>query len=476
MKNLAAFLQRIGRLLWILFFHIMLLLGHVNAQISITSDRGQHSIENDKQSLKIEYDGKITIGPDDRSITAISEGGYIRIRKTTFGNTRELFISNSGSGMNYEYKEGGHSKPFEPAGRAWLADILPEMMRSTTIGAQSRVDRLYQAGGVQAVLHELPQLTSDHVRAKYAALLFEKNIKESEVPTIINAIGQHISSDHYLYEVFKANSQLLLSNPNNMGDYLKAIETVNSDHYKTQLVKLAVNNQLPASQQKQVLQLIGTVDSDHYRTEILKEIIGNKLAEDEIEFLLGTLVSEIQSDHYRSEVIDKVLEEQASMSSQSMDIVIRSIGMNRSDHYRKETLEALIQHQKLSAQNYETLFNMLSNFSSDHYKAEFMKMLVRNGNMGQYMNLFVREVSNINSDHYRTNVLEIALGNTSFSEDQLVTLIKSADSIRSDHYKAEFLARACRNSSSEKVKDAIRQTAKTIHSSHHYGEVMKCVQ
>ncbi len=452
---------------------------HTNVEVynSTKESSTEMRIRNDNESLNIEIDGTITIAPDDRSISAISDGGFLKIKKTTFGNTREIFIKNTGGTLSYEYKEGGRTVPFEPAGKAWLADVLPELLRSTTIGAESRVDRFYQRGGAKAVLAEIGNIKSDHVKAKYAELLLKKDIKESEIPAVIEAIGKQVDSDFYRYEIFKNNSTKLLANQQNMGLYLNAINTVQSDHYKTELVKMAFSKNLPAQYNNQALQLIGTIQSDHYKSEVLKRMVrSNKLTDEQLEFLLGNLLQTVNSDHYRTETISLVLNTQKELSPAGINYVISSINQTGSAHYATESLKKLINTHNLSTKNYEALFNSLNKLQSDHYKSEFMRILVKDPAFDKHFDLFLRESQNIRSDHNRGEVLRAALNEGKLSDDQLAKLAASASSIGSDHNKSEVLLLVCNKSKSEKVKKAVQEAAKSINSTFNYGNVMKCAQ
>jgi hypothetical protein len=449
---------------------------HTNVHVSNKGGKTETTYQSGSESIKIEQDGEIQLSEDDRSITGITNDGYFRIKKTTFGNTRELFIRSSGGSLSHEYREGGRQVAFEPAGRAWLADILPDLVRSTTIGAQSRVDRFYQKGGARGVMNEIGTMKSDHTQARYAELLLKKDIKESEIPLVIEGVGQHIKSDHYRYEVFKSNSNKLLSDSKNLGNYLTAIKTVGSDHYKSGLVKLALDRNLPPAYNDQALQLISTIGSDHYKSEILKRMVKNNLSDSQLEFLLDKMLLKVSSDHYRTEIISAVLKEQPKLSQTGINHVIRSIGQTKSDHYATESLKKLVRSHQLSPQNYEALFAMLNTLGSDHYKSEFMRMLVKDPNFARHFGLFLKETESMGSDHYRSEILRSALDANALTDEQKVSLVSSTKSIKSDHYKSEVLLRVCRNGASDKVKAAVQETAKSISSTHYYGSVMKCIQ
>lgn len=95
-------------------------------------------------SFDVEVRGKVELTDDDKDIKSMSPDGYLEVRKTVFGSRRALVISPDGGGLKKEYYEGRTKVAFEPAGRQWMAEILPELVRSTTIGAESRVERFFK--------------------------------------------------------------------------------------------------------------------------------------------------------------------------------------------------------------------------------------------------------------------------------------------------------------------------------------------
>ena len=116
-----------------------------------TNDDGSRTItiKNGNKDFRIEYEGDITISDDDKEIVSISRNGYIEIRKTRFGKRRRLFIESEGGKLIHRYYIGSREVDFNPDGKNWLAEILPDIVRSTTIAAESRVDRFYKKGGCQ---------------------------------------------------------------------------------------------------------------------------------------------------------------------------------------------------------------------------------------------------------------------------------------------------------------------------------------
>ena len=118
--------------------------------------------------------------------------GYLEIKKTVFGSRRSLVIKPQGNSLKREYYEGRKLIPFEPDGRKWMAEIMPELVRSTTIGAETRVNRFYKSGGVNAVLGEVEKLESDHVKAHYTKILVGLGIQPRDYATIVSRVSSTI--------------------------------------------------------------------------------------------------------------------------------------------------------------------------------------------------------------------------------------------------------------------------------------------
>ena len=87
-------------------------------------------------NFTVEYKGEIELSDDDTDVVSISRGGYMEIKKTSFGNRRKIFMEPDGSGtLIKKYYVGGSQKSFDAEGRKWLADILLEVVR--TVGAKA---------------------------------------------------------------------------------------------------------------------------------------------------------------------------------------------------------------------------------------------------------------------------------------------------------------------------------------------------
>ena len=148
------------------------------------------------QNFKVEVRGEIEVAEDDRDIIGMSSDGYLEIEKTVFGNKRKIIITSQGNSLKKEYYEGRSKQPYEPEGRKWLAEILPDLVKTSTIGAESRTNRFYKKGGTNLVLQEIDKLESDYVKHHYASLLLKLPVQSKEYPTVIQSLSKSISSDY----------------------------------------------------------------------------------------------------------------------------------------------------------------------------------------------------------------------------------------------------------------------------------------
>ena len=95
----------------------------------------------------------------------------------------------------YAYSVDGERASFEDDGRAWLDDLLPEILRESGLNARQRVARIRRDGGIAAVLADISHTESTSAkRAAYDALLHEGNLSDDDVAKIAQQAGDDLSS------------------------------------------------------------------------------------------------------------------------------------------------------------------------------------------------------------------------------------------------------------------------------------------
>ncbi len=368
-KNMNRYLLPHTLILTLFLAGFPLFCGEVLAQSGTSSSSTNFITEDNNQKLKIEYNGKIAIGNDEKSISSISEGGYLKIEKTTFGNSRSILVSNSGKGLDYEYKEGGRTKPFEPNGKAWLAEMLPDLLNSTTLGAEERIDRLYAKGGTGAVLGILDHLKGDHVKSKYLTLLLDKNLKPNEISSVIDALITHISSDHFQYEVYKHVPPAYFRN---ISQLTRATEAMKSDHFKTLLLKPIFKANVTEGEGQKALEIINLVTSDHFKTEIVKSFSFEKISDKDLKFFVDDVVKKIDSDHFKAEILKTAINSN-NLTEDRAILILSGVKSMTSDHFKAETLKQLCRKQSTEKVKQQIREVAKASISSSHFLGEVMK-------------------------------------------------------------------------------------------------------
>jgi hypothetical protein len=463
--------------------------------------------------LELEYDGEVTFTDDDKAIKSISRGGYLKIKKTSFGERRELLAEpNSDGSINYEYYEGRRKADFNDAAKKWLADVLIEVIRTTGIGAEGRVDRFYKKDGIDAVLKETDAIKSDHISHIYLkVLLGTQKLSADELTKVAAYVPRNLDSDHYITEVFKDYGDLFFKNPKSTEAFLSAIGQMDSDHYVSIILTRALKEDLSDEMISKVLDAAERMDSDHYKTNVVKKVMDRRDLSDNVINRIVRTASDIDSDHYATIVLrdaldrpnlsDKAFEnlmdavsninsdyaatetmrgllKRGNTSEKMVEAVVKRIGSMSSDHYRTLLVNDLMKDRQISNKYFDEILVMVGDFGSDHYASQILQNVLEESDLSDknYDKVLVR-VADIDSDHYKVQILKNVLRSNTLTKTHIISILKTAEAIDSDYYKSEVLKGACAQvgASEKEVKELFGKVARSIKSDNYYGRVARCI-
>lgn len=450
-----------------------------SAQLEITTSNKTSRMtinENGFSNFNVEMRGKIDLTDDDKDIKSISPDGYLEITKVTFGSRRSIVITPQENGVKREYYEGREKMDFEKEGRKWLGEILPELVRTTTIAAEGRVNRFYKQGGSTAVLNEIGKLDSDHVKSAYANLLMKQNVAAKDYPLIISQITSAISSDHYRTEFLSGGMSKFLLSKEAMDAVFAASGKMESDHYKTQVIKGALEKQSPSLEGiKSILLATGKMESDHYKTEVLTTLLEKDNLSDAIVSEMISATKNLESDHYRTQVLTKALAKQG-LSSTSFQRVLESVKDIDSDHYKTQVLTTLL-NNRLSDELAIKLLDLSSVINSDHYKTIVLTAMLQKQELtDDAFKKLVLQGSQTESDHYATQILTAALQSPNLSSSRILAILNAVPNINSDFYVTEVLTKAAPKVKNDAtLAEAYRAVAKKINSTTYYGQALRAI-
>lgn len=486
-----------------------------SVSISSNSNNGKHTItrKTGSQRLNVEYEGDIEFADDDKSIKSISRGGYLFIRKTSFGNRREILAEpNSNGTVDYEYKVGRRKEEWNKEAQEFLADMLLEVIRTTGIGAESRVDRFFKKSGLDGVLTEVSAIRSDYVSQIYLqTLLDNQKLNDNDLVKLASYVPRELDSDHYITEVFKDHSDKFFKNDQTTEAFLDAIDRMDSDHYISIILKRALREDLSESATIKVLAAADVMDSDHYKTKVFQDLMGRRDLSDNLIDQIVKSAADINSDHFATIVLKDALD-RPNLSEKAFENLMEAVANIDSDHYATQTFKSMLNARDVSEKVVEAVMSKLQYMDSDHYRSIIINDLLDNNrisvkyfdsilatvndlgsdhNASQILIKVLRDqdldseayskvldrVADIDSDHYKVNILKNILKDRDLKKEHLVSILKVADSIDSDYYKSEVLKGACNavQDADASVQSQFKQVAKGIRSDTYYGRVARCV-
>jgi hypothetical protein len=430
--------------------------------------------------FNIELRGKIELTDDDKDVKSLSDDGYLEIEKTAFGSRRTIVIESLGGGkMKKEYYEGRTKMDWETNGKAWLAEILPGLVRSSTIGAEGRVDRFFRKGGAPAVLAEFENLEGDYTKAHYGKLLLAKNIPATEIPKVITTLAESISSDYYLSSLLKDSMEKLLVSKEAGDAFFKASEKIESDYYKSVVLKEALQKYSASPEQvKSILKSATSIESAYYLAVVLNSLLDETNVKEESMAELMQVSKKINSDYYRADVLSKAIQKK-NISKSAMKTAVEAVAEVNSDYYKSNVFNAMAENTQMDNDIQLQVINLIgTSVESDYYAAVSLNKMLRNQKFtDNTISQLLAVAGKINSAYYASDVLQNA-AKLDLTNGQVLAYLKATENISSDHYLTNALASIAPKvkTGDQSAKDAYRQAARKIGSETYYGRALRNIE
>lgn len=210
---------------------VLLLLGGVYAVYATHDIRRRHlseysmTVSSDGDYEQIRHAGAIRINTDETGIDSISAGGYFSYRR----NDRKLKVEPDTSGvLRYTWVENGQERVFDERGKKMLTEAIRELI-GYGYDAEGRAARLYQKGGIRALLGEVGQMRTDYVKGIYFDYILRSDSLSQE--NWISLIGEaaHIGPDHEKSNLLIRIAHKMPADEKIRTAYLEAARTIKPD-------------------------------------------------------------------------------------------------------------------------------------------------------------------------------------------------------------------------------------------------------
>lgn len=480
------------------------------ANVHLTAAPGQSTHtrwQDGTGGMDLEIRGTVSFTDDDGDVKSLSGDGYLRLEQWSAGVSHVFIVRQGSKGIERLYSVDGTSKPLDSESRAWLAHMLPEVIRESAIDASERVKRILRQHGPSGVFTEVAKIHSDHSRRVYLENLLEYGSLHGDDLREAMRLGRKISSDG------EKASFLITAGPKYQvtavrETYFDAIDSISSDGERHRVLNAVLDRYGPDSETLVlVLRSAKRISSDGEKAGVLTRAADYRLSTEPARTNYFRAADSMNSGGERHRVLTAVLRKNGS----DKDIVVRTLrstsGINSngekagvlveaaaqyvddpivrrayfdavatltSDGERHRVLSALLKNAAPGAALLGEVAKSAGHISSDGEKAAVLVAMTDAASKDAAVEeALVNAANTINSSGEHARVLIAALNGASLGRESVIVIIHSAERINSDGDKTRVLTRvAQRYPNDPQVNEALRTAAKSISSDGEYRRLM----
>lgn len=353
---------------------------HAQTVTSQTQHTTRWEWTDDGWRRRVEIRGKAEFNEDYSDISALSEGGSLRLEEDHDGEFRRLDVRRDENGqLQRKYFVNGEARVLDANGKKWVPGLLLTAVRQGAIDTDKRVQTILRQRGIDGVLEEIASISGDHARRVYfKSLIRNESLSRSDLQKAIEAAGVKLTSDYDKANLLKDSADLFLGQANLSSAFFQVVSTIKSDYEQRQILSaLLKQNNLSEPVLAQMLESLAGIASDYEKANFLKD----------------------GADLFLSH---------ATLSSP----FFKAVSTINSDYEHRQILSALLKQNKLSQSVLTQMLDSLATISSDHEKATFLLEASRmyTGD-ARLRNAFLKATETIKSEHERGRVLSALLRN-----------------------------------------------------------------
>jgi len=469
-----------------------------------------YSNSNGVSKTNIEFRGDIEFNDDESDVAKLSPGGFIKFSKRSFGTKRTVIIEADAKGqINREYYEGRQEVAFEPEGRKWLASVLPDIIRTTGIGAEGRVKKFYKKGGIETVLNEISKISSNYIKGiYYDVALSISGLTDKEIVDITTSAGNEITSNYELGQVLLRNQDIFLRSETSIQAMIKATGKIGSNYDKANVYKTALKHELSPSSKKMIIKGVSNISSNYEKSGVLIQLLSQDLSVENVELVLDevdhisssyeqskvlqyminkqdikeldmsellTTVGEIGSDYEKGKVFNSIISK-TELTPEQIALIARNSEQISSDYEQAKLLGSLMSKQKLDSKGIDEIIRMTRSLSSSYDQSKILYQVVGMDAFGtdNYPS-FIQAVDRVKSTYEQSKILSSFIDHETLSANTFTSLLGVISNISSNYEKAKLLtALAPKLPNDPAIKDKFIKAASSL-SDYDYGKVMRAM-
>ncbi|HEV2762624.1 MAG TPA: hypothetical protein VGV38_06485 [Pyrinomonadaceae bacterium] len=332
------------------------------------------------RSLEVRAKGGLEFTDDDSDVKNIARDGYLSIEERRGSTWRRLeVVPGADAQPQRTFYVGGRPSAFDREGRAWLAEILPDVIRNTAIGARARVQRIYRQKGADGVLDEISLIKSDGAKRIYFRELLRTGRPDSaNLRRAARQAAREISSDGEKASLLIESADLYLGNRSTAPDFFDAVGSISSDGERRRVLSAVLRRRPGTEDIVLSLKSAREISSDGEKASLLVEHLALFLDHPASLPTLFEVINSISSDGEHARVLSTLLKRH-DLDRENLTRVLRSAERISSDGEKANVLLAAVRAYAGDARTLSAVADAAKTISSDGEKQRVLSAIARHG-------------------------------------------------------------------------------------------------
>jgi len=263
---------------------------------TIRGDSSEFALREDGLVIKANWRGKLKLAKSGDAIAYVED--FLALEIEEDGLRESLRLEKDGRSVSAAYWRDGNEQEPGAETDAHVDALIMRFLRASGFEAEMRVDKILEAGGVEAVLLEIDALSSDYAIRKYVAALSKReSLNADQTARLIDKL-MRLKGDHDIARALFSIAESQDISDETMIALLTVAEEIDSDYEKRRVLTAIAARPFSAGAADQTLALLSTIKSDHdirVSTEAL--LTQKEFHEAHGARLIKTAAAGIESDH-----------------------------------------------------------------------------------------------------------------------------------------------------------------------------------
>jgi beta-lactamase regulating signal transducer with metallopeptidase domain len=383
------------------------------------------------EKLAVKYSGEFEFTDDDTDVRWISTDGWLEISDAALIARHTVEVREHGGTLERRYWVTGSERPFEPEGRQWLRDHLPQFVRNTGIGAERRVARILKSGGPPAVLAEIARIDSDYVKGVYYTQLFRQATLDSATfRQVLTQAGRDIHSNYGLATLLTSLVDRLPADDQSRAAYFEAARGISSNYelHRTYAALLKRGPMTPALVAS-MLQNASAIKSDYELSQLLQQVVGQQRLDAQTRGPFFAALGTISSDYERHRVLKAVIS-RGDADDATVAAALQAAATGSSDYERGSFLLEVVKARSIDGTARTPFFTALGRVQSAYERGRVLQAVVRDPNASHDVLLGALQSAKAMSGFELAQVLTAVAGARTLTGDLREAYIDAAERLQ----------------------------------------------